>query len=229
MWIILKFKKQSLSLLKKDFLKFLGNDVKFYIPKLKLQNYVKNKLFEEAGINKAEYNEWIDKKWGEQFNELFNELFNVNVTMENIEIPTANTVWIKGKYDSNFKFYKEVSKVSEEVSSKKLVQDSVEKVVQKYLQDLIVEFTKTNEIKQKENEAAENETVEDYKKTYLDHLNLAANLMFMAIAHVDRLVEGNMINKTLDYFQAQIKDVTKNEAKNTNILCDSGIINLDNF
>jgi hypothetical protein len=44
MWIILKFKKQSLSLLKKDFLKFLGNDVKFYIPKLKLQNYVKNKL-----------------------------------------------------------------------------------------------------------------------------------------------------------------------------------------
>ena len=37
MWVVLKFNKNNLSLLKKDFLKYLGNDVKFYLPKLKLQ------------------------------------------------------------------------------------------------------------------------------------------------------------------------------------------------
>ena len=44
MWVILKFDKKNLSLLKKDFLKNLGNDVKFYTPKLKLQKKIKNKL-----------------------------------------------------------------------------------------------------------------------------------------------------------------------------------------
>ena len=37
MWAILKFKKENLSLLKKDLLNSLGNDVKFYLPKIKLQ------------------------------------------------------------------------------------------------------------------------------------------------------------------------------------------------
>ena len=41
MWVILKFDKKNLSLLKKDFLKNLGNDVKFYTPKLKLQKKAK--------------------------------------------------------------------------------------------------------------------------------------------------------------------------------------------
>ena len=42
MWVILKFKKKNLSLLKKDFLKYLGNDVKFYLPKLNLQKNIKH-------------------------------------------------------------------------------------------------------------------------------------------------------------------------------------------
>ncbi len=37
MWAILKFKKENLSLLKKDLLMYLGNDVQFYSPKIKLQ------------------------------------------------------------------------------------------------------------------------------------------------------------------------------------------------
>ena len=44
MWVILKFNKKNLSFLKKDFLKYLGNDVKFYLPKLKLQKKIKNRL-----------------------------------------------------------------------------------------------------------------------------------------------------------------------------------------
>ena len=44
MWAILKFKKKNLPHLKKDLLNFLGNDVKFYLPKLRLQKYIKNKL-----------------------------------------------------------------------------------------------------------------------------------------------------------------------------------------
>ena len=44
MWAILKFKKKNMSLLKKDFIKYLGNDVKFYLPKLNLQKNIKNKL-----------------------------------------------------------------------------------------------------------------------------------------------------------------------------------------
>ena len=44
MWAILKFKKENLSLLKKDLLMYLGNDVQFYSPKIKLQKKVKNKI-----------------------------------------------------------------------------------------------------------------------------------------------------------------------------------------
>jgi len=55
MWIILKFKKESLPLLKKDFLKYLGQDVKFYLPKLKLQKYVKNKLHYKESFLLGDY------------------------------------------------------------------------------------------------------------------------------------------------------------------------------
>ena len=44
MWVILKFNKKNLSLLKRDFFNYLGHDVKFYLPKLKLQKKIKNKL-----------------------------------------------------------------------------------------------------------------------------------------------------------------------------------------
>ncbi len=55
MWTIIKFKKQNLSLLKQDFLKSLGKDVKFYTPKLKLQKYVKNKLQNQESFLLGDY------------------------------------------------------------------------------------------------------------------------------------------------------------------------------
>ena len=55
MWVILKFKKKNLSLLKRDFLKYLGNDVKFYLPKLKLQKNIKNKLHDRESFLLGDY------------------------------------------------------------------------------------------------------------------------------------------------------------------------------
>jgi len=45
MWTVLKIDKKNLTLLKKDFSNKLGNDVKFYIPKIKLKKFLKKKLY----------------------------------------------------------------------------------------------------------------------------------------------------------------------------------------
>ena len=55
MWTILKFKKENLSLLKKDLLMYLGNDVQFYLPKIKLQKKVKNKLQNRSSFLLGDY------------------------------------------------------------------------------------------------------------------------------------------------------------------------------
>tara|TARA_B100000965_G_scaffold390175_1_gene396717 strand:+ start:450 stop:947 length:498 start_codon:yes stop_codon:yes gene_type:complete len=44
MWTVLKIDKKNLSLLKNEFTKKLGKDVKFYIPKLKLKKFLKKKI-----------------------------------------------------------------------------------------------------------------------------------------------------------------------------------------
>ena len=44
MWTILKFDKKKLNLLKQDFKKKLGDNIKFYIPKIKIQKFKNNKL-----------------------------------------------------------------------------------------------------------------------------------------------------------------------------------------
>ena len=44
MWTVLNFEKKNLPFLRKEFLTKLGNEVEFYIPKLKLQKYINNKL-----------------------------------------------------------------------------------------------------------------------------------------------------------------------------------------
>ena len=44
MWIVLKFDKKNLSILNADLKKKLGEDYKFYIPKLRVQKYKNNKL-----------------------------------------------------------------------------------------------------------------------------------------------------------------------------------------
>ena len=44
MWVILKIKNKEFSILKESFLKVLGKDVKFYLPKIKIQKFKKNKV-----------------------------------------------------------------------------------------------------------------------------------------------------------------------------------------
>ena len=44
MWVILKINKKEFSILKEDFFKKLDKDVKFYLPKIKIQKYNKNKV-----------------------------------------------------------------------------------------------------------------------------------------------------------------------------------------
>ena len=44
MWAVLKINKKNLSLLKNDFKKKLGDDVKFYVPKLQLKKFLNKKI-----------------------------------------------------------------------------------------------------------------------------------------------------------------------------------------
>ena len=44
MWVILKFEKKKINLLKEDFNKKLGKNCIFYIPKMKIQKFIGNKL-----------------------------------------------------------------------------------------------------------------------------------------------------------------------------------------
>tara|TARA_Y100000389_G_C17432098_1_gene503297 strand:- start:152 stop:652 length:501 start_codon:yes stop_codon:yes gene_type:complete len=55
MWTILKFKKKNLFLLKKDLLSYLGNDVEFYLPKIKIQKKVNNKLQSKGNFLLGDY------------------------------------------------------------------------------------------------------------------------------------------------------------------------------
>ena len=50
MWAILKFKKNNLELLKTNLKKKIGNDIKFYLPKVSIQKFKNKKL-----INKIYY------------------------------------------------------------------------------------------------------------------------------------------------------------------------------
>ena len=43
MWTVVKIDKKKLQLLKEDFKKYLGNSSEFYIPKMVIQKFVKNK------------------------------------------------------------------------------------------------------------------------------------------------------------------------------------------
>jgi len=44
MWVILKVKNKEFSVLRESFLKTLGKDVEFYLPKIKIQKFQKNKV-----------------------------------------------------------------------------------------------------------------------------------------------------------------------------------------
>lgn len=44
MWTILKFDKKNINLLKKDFILNVGNNLKFYLPKIKVQKRISKKI-----------------------------------------------------------------------------------------------------------------------------------------------------------------------------------------
>tara|TARA_A100001011_G_C14252247_1_gene818428 strand:+ start:1115 stop:1612 length:498 start_codon:yes stop_codon:yes gene_type:complete len=46
MWLVAKYKKKELSLLKKNLSEKLGEEIKFYHPKIKIQKFKNNKLIE---------------------------------------------------------------------------------------------------------------------------------------------------------------------------------------
>jgi len=55
MWTIIKIKKKNLSLIKKEFLFKLGNDVKFFIPKLKLNIFNNSKIVSKESFLLGDY------------------------------------------------------------------------------------------------------------------------------------------------------------------------------
>jgi len=55
MWTIIKFHTKNLSILKNDILNKLGKDVKFYIPKIQLQKFKKNKIYLKESFLLGDY------------------------------------------------------------------------------------------------------------------------------------------------------------------------------
>ena len=55
MWTVIKFKKKNLELLKKDLKKKVGQDCSFYLPKILVQKYVKNKLINKEKLMLGDY------------------------------------------------------------------------------------------------------------------------------------------------------------------------------
>ena len=55
MWAVLKKKKKNLELLKKDLCDKLGNDVKFYTPKLRLKKFLKKKIYTRESFLLGDY------------------------------------------------------------------------------------------------------------------------------------------------------------------------------
>ena len=55
MWVVVKYKFSELNLLKRNFSEVLGESPKFYVPKIKYQKLVKNKIktFEKKSIWKT--------------------------------------------------------------------------------------------------------------------------------------------------------------------------------
>ena len=49
MWVVIKFNRNELNLLRKDFLSKLGKEAKFFLPKLKFQKLINNRfIFTES-------------------------------------------------------------------------------------------------------------------------------------------------------------------------------------
>ena len=55
MWVILKFDYRFIHQLKNEFLAKLGNDVKFYMPKLRINKFIKQKILIKENFMLGDY------------------------------------------------------------------------------------------------------------------------------------------------------------------------------
>lgn len=55
MWAVLKFERKEINSLKRDLQKKLGSSPEFYIPKIEIQNYKKNKIFNKSAFLLGDY------------------------------------------------------------------------------------------------------------------------------------------------------------------------------
>ena len=55
MWTILKFDRNKILTLKKEFFDKVGKDVEFYTPKLKLKKYLKSKIYTRENYLLGDY------------------------------------------------------------------------------------------------------------------------------------------------------------------------------
>ena len=66
MWTIIKFKHKQISILKDEIIKKLGNDVKFFIPKLRIEIIKKNKVYDKENYLLGNYMFCFHKKFSEK-------------------------------------------------------------------------------------------------------------------------------------------------------------------
>ena len=66
MWTIIKFKQKQISILKDEIIKKLGKDVKFFIPRLKIQKIKNNKVYDKENYLLGNYMFCFQKKFSEK-------------------------------------------------------------------------------------------------------------------------------------------------------------------
>ncbi len=55
MWIVIKYDQKYLSLLKRELSKKIGKDIEFYIPKIRVNNFKKNKIHSQEKLLLGDY------------------------------------------------------------------------------------------------------------------------------------------------------------------------------
>ena len=88
MWTVIKFEKKQINFLRQDLTKKLGSNYKIYIPKIKIQKYIKNKLISKEVSVLGDY----------MF--CFHKQFNNNLTIEALKFVRGLKYFLTGHNDS---------------------------------------------------------------------------------------------------------------------------------
>ena len=84
MWTVIKFEKKRINFLREDLTKKLGSNYKIYIPKIKIQKYIKNKLVNKEVSVLGDY----------MF--CFHKQFNSNLTIEALKFVRGLKYFLTG-------------------------------------------------------------------------------------------------------------------------------------